>query len=119
MSLQSKLYQLGTAFSTLTDNVYHYWRPVKTAPCIIWAESGEENSFHANNRKKEQNIIGTVDLFTKTEFDTLVDSVQETLENLGVTWSLDAVQYEDETNLIHYTWNWGVTFNGNDEVEGA
>lgn len=118
MSLQSKLYQLGAAFSTLTDNVYHYWRPVKSAPCIIWAETGEENSFHANNRKKEQNIIGTVDLFTKTEFDPLADSVQATLENLGVTWSLDSVQYEDETNLIHYSWQWGVVFNGDDEVDG-
>ena len=118
MSLQNKLQQFGTAFAQLTTNVYHYWRPVKNPPCIIWAETGEENSFHANNRKKEQRIIGTVDLFTKTEFDTLVDQIQETLENLGVTWSLEAVQYEDDTDLIHYTWNWGVTFNGNDEVVG-
>lgn len=119
MSLQNKLAQFGSAFAELTANVNHYWRPVKNVPCIIWAETGEDDSFHANNHKEEQRIIGTVDLFTKTEFDPLADQIQETLENLGVTWSLDAVQYEDETNLIHYTWNWGVTFNGNDEVEGA
>lgn len=118
MSLQSKLYQLGTAFATLTGNVYHYWRPVKSVPCIIWAEEGEDTSFHSNNRKSEQRIIGSVDLFTKTEFDPLMDRVQETLDDLGVTWTLDSVQYEDDTNLIHYSWRWGVTFDGNVESTG-
>lgn len=112
MSLQSKLQQIGAAFALVTDNCYHYWRPVKDVPCLIWAETGEENSFHANNRKEEQNIAGTVDLFTKTEFDPLVDDVQEALENLGVTWTLSAVLYEDETKMIHYTWDWGVSFSG-------
>ena len=62
-----------------------------------------------------QNIVGTVDLFTKTEFDPLADDVQNVLDELGVTWSLESVQYEDETNLIHMEWSWGVTFGG--EVE--
>lgn len=116
MSLQSKLQQLGVAFAGVTKNCYHYFRPVKDVPCLIWAESGEENSFRSNNRKSEQNIIGTVDLFTKMEFDPLADAVQETLRDLGVTWSLQSVQYEDETALIHYEWNWGVSFDG--EVDG-
>lgn len=116
MSLQSKLQQIGMAFAAVTPKCYHYWRPVKNVPCLIWAESGEDNSFHSNNRKSEQRIVGTVDLFTKTEFDPIADSVQSTLDNLGVTWSLTSVQYEDETNLIHYEWSWGVIFDG--EVDG-
>ena len=115
MSLQSKLQQIGMAFMGVTENCYHYWRPVKDVPCLIWAESGEENSFHSNNGKSEQRIIGTVDLFTKQEFDPLVDGVQEALEELGVTWNLESVQYEEETNLIHYEWAWGVATIG--EVE--
>jgi hypothetical protein len=103
---------MGEAFATVTANCFHYWRPVTDVPCLIWAETGEENPFYANNRKEEQNIAGTVDLFTKTEFDPLVDEVQETLEGLGVTWSLNAVAYEDETKMIHYTWDWGVAFGG-------
>lgn len=116
MSLQSKLYQIGVALAEITDNCYHYWRPVKDVPCIIWAESGEDGSFNSDNRKSCQRIIGTVDLFTKTEFDSLVDSVQETLENIGLTWALESVQYEEDTNLIHYEWTWGVTFDGNVEI---
>ena len=114
--LQQKLKQFGAAFAELTDNCYHYWRPVKDVPCIIWAESGEENSFHSNNKKSEQRIIGTVDLFTENEFDELADRIQETLEDLGVTWRLESVQYEEETNLIHMEWEWGVTFNGKDAI---
>lgn len=112
MSLQSKLQQMGVAFAAVTNNCYHYWRPVKDVPCLIWAESGEDASFHSDNGKSEQRIIGTVDLFTKTEFDPLADDVQEALESLGVTWTLESVQYEEETNLIHMEWSWGVTFGG-------
>lgn len=118
MSLQTKLKQLGTAFAGVTQNCYHYWRPVKTVPCLIWAESGEDGSFHSNNRKSEQNIIGTVDLFTKTEFDPLADDVQATLEDLGVAWRLESVQFEDETDLIHMEWTWEVAFNGDYQSDG-
>lgn len=107
-SLQSKLRQMGVAFAGITPKCYHYWRPVKDVPCLIWAETGEENSFNAGNHKAEQAIVGTVDFFTKKEFDPLADQVQEVLDELGATWALDAVQYEDETNLIHMTWTWGV-----------
>lgn len=112
MSLQSKLRQMGQAFALVTENCYHYWRPVKTVPCLMWAESGEENSFDADNRKAEQNIVGTCDFYTRTEFDPLIDAVQACLEDLGVTWSLESVQYEEDTNLIHYEWRWGVSFGG-------
>jgi len=116
MTLQDKLQQLGEAFATITDNCFHYFRPVKTTPCLIWAETGEDGSFNSDNRKSEQRIIGTVDLFTKTEFDSTADSVQETLDALGVTWKLESVQYEEDTNLIHMEWSWGVIFNGEDSV---
>ena len=109
--LQQKLRQIGEGLASLTANCTHYYRTNKF-PAIVWAESGEEYSFNSDNKKSEQRIIGTVDLFTKTEFDQLIDDVQTTLENLGLTWMLESVQYEDETKIIHYEWTWGVTFNG-------
>ena len=112
--LQEKLRQIGVALAEITENCTHYYRTDKF-PAIVWAESGEDVSFHSDNQKSEQRIIGTIDLFTKAEFDTLIDDVQTTLETLGLTWMLESVQYEDETNVIHYEWSWGVTFNG--EVE--
>lgn len=114
--LQAKLRQIGEGLRTITPNCTHYYRTNKF-PAIVWAESGEEDSFNSDNNKSEQRIIGTVDLFTKTEFDSLIDDVQSTLSSLGLTWALESVQYEDETKVIHYEWTWGVTFDGEMEEQ--
>jgi len=119
MMLQSKLRQIGVAFAQLTTYCYHYYRPVNHFPCLIWQESGESGSFNSDNQKSEQRLIGTLDCFTKSEFDTLLDDVQTTFRSLGLTWRLDTVQYESDTGLIHYTWSWGVTFNGENEMGGS
>lgn len=89
-------------------NVFHYEKPAAVkAPYIVWAEDGEGESFHTNNHKAEQVISGSVDLYTLEEFDDLVDDIQEALDEV-CAWRLDAVQYEDETKLIHYSWNFEV-----------
>ena len=112
IALQNKLRQMGEAFAAVTENACHYFRPVTAFPALIWAEDGEADSFNADNHKACQNITGTVDLFTKTEFDPLLDDVQAALEGLGVAWRLESVQYEDETNAIHYEWTWEVATDG-------
>lgn len=85
---------------------YHYRRPEKVKNRYgIWAEDGDDMSFNAGNQKVEQQIHGTIDYFTTVEYDTVVDEVQEALYNLeNASWKLTDVQYEDETNLIHFTW---------------
>lgn len=108
MTLQNKLRQIGEALAEVTPCCYHYWRPVKDVPCLIWAEDGEDDAANADNHKTEQAIGGTVDFFTRTEFDPLLDDVQEALDGLGIAWQLESVQFEDETNLIHYEWRWSV-----------
>lgn len=119
IALQLKLRQMGEAFATVTKNAYHYFRPVTSFPALIWAEDGENDSFHSNDSKSCQNITGTTDLFTKTEFDPLVDDVQATLERLGVAWYLSSVQYEEDTNTIHYEWAWEVASIGEVESQGS
>lgn len=107
MSLLARIRDALTGIEGLT--VYHYWHPRLEAPYCIWAEEGEGDSLHTGNHKSEQVITGTIDYYTKTDFDPMVDTIQETLntiENLG--WNLDTVIYEDETNLIHFSWNWEI-----------
>ena len=114
--MQTKLQKISQALVTAltTDdepvcNVYHYWRPKMTAPFVVWAEDGEANSFDADDRKREQVLTGYVDFFTRTEFDQIADTIQDALYGLQsepFTWRLESVQYEDETNLIHYQWTW-------------
>lgn len=109
MTFQSKISDLGEALSDLTELTFHYWRPAprNASAYIVWSEDGERNSFSADNRKAQQPIHGTIDLFSKTEYDPLVDSIQELLNDYeNLSWRLSDVQFENETNFIHHTWEW-------------
>ena len=112
MTLQNKLERIGAALvAGVGSNVYHYWRPNIPAPFCVWAEDGETLSFNADNHKKEQAIGGYVDYYTKREFDPMLDTIQDVLNGINefpFSWRLDSVQYEEDTNLIHYQWLWSV-----------
>lgn len=109
MSLQNKLIGFGRGLAEIVDETYHYWRPMKSVPYAIWQEDGEDGSFDTNNRKAEQQIHGTLDYFTKKEFDEVVDDIQTYLNSLNdFGWRLNLVQYEEETNLIHFEWEWWI-----------
>ena len=89
--------------------VYHYWRTKLEAPYCIWQEDSEGMSLWSSNHQQEQIISGTIDYFTKEEYDYKVEEIQEALnelENCG--WNLLNVDYEEDTNLIHYTWNFQI-----------
>lgn len=106
MTLQTKLADFGRGLAGIVKT-YHYWRPIKSLPYCIWQEDGEDGSFETNNRKVNQQIHGTVDYFTKTEFDENVDEIQDYLNSMDdFGWRLNLVQYEDDTNIIHYEWEW-------------
>lgn len=108
MMLQIKL--IRDALNSIEGlQVYHYWHSKMSAPYCVWAEEGEGESLSTGNHKSEQVITGSVDYFTKTEYDENVELIQYALnsvENLG--WSLSSVQYEDDTGLIHFAWSWQI-----------
>lgn len=109
-SIHSIIAPVGEALVTaLGSIVYHYWRPRLIPPYCVWAEDGEDGDLDADGKKSEQSIAGYVDYYTLTEKDPAVDSIQEALNSIdgAFVWRLDSVQYEDETNLIHYQWIWG------------
>ena len=107
-SLNERLINIGISFGAACGACYHYEKPAGTrAPYVVWAEDGEPGGFSGNNKKGEQAIGGTLDFYTLTEFDPLVDALQTVLESqFGGSWVLESVQYEDETKLIHYGWAW-------------
>lgn len=107
MSLLTKIRDALTSIEGLA--VYHYWHPRLQAPFCIWQEEMEGDSLWGDNHKKEFVLTGTIDYYTLTEFDTNVDEIQNALngiENCG--WSLASVDFEQETNLIHYSWDWEI-----------
>lgn len=105
-----KIVKIKDALTSIENlKVYHYWRPRLQAPFCVWAEDSEGNSIHTNNHKSEQVIRGTIDYFTRDEFDEMVENIQNALNTTeDVGWQLLSVQFEDETNLIHYEWEFEV-----------
>lgn len=86
--------------------VFHYTKPKKDLKSwIVWQEDGEDMSQEADNHKIIQQVTGSIDLYSKTEYDPLIDEVQKALDEAqNVGWRLSMVDYEDETTLIHYQW---------------
>lgn len=111
-SLQSNLKRIRDLLNgtSAKGRVFHYTRPAKTLPSwVVWAEDSEDAAFDANNRKEEQQVHGTIDCYSKTEYDPLFDEIQEALNDAEcVGWRLNSVEYEDATSLIHYEWEFNV-----------
>lgn len=111
-SLQKSLKSLRDILKTVSvpDKVYHYEKPSNVKPpYIVWQEDGESAQFGADNRKAEQQIHGTIDCYTQTEYDPLLDEIQGALNAADwVGWGLTSVQYEDTTKLIHYEWEFNI-----------
>lgn len=103
--MQNKLQAFGQELAQLLPDatIVHYWHPVADAPYLIWYERSESDSFEADNRKAEMVLTVNIEYFTRTEYDPMVDSINDFLTTKGL-WRLDGVLYENDTNLIHYSW---------------
>ena len=105
-SLNDILRDVQAALLAVTNACYHYRRPPKPAESyIVWAEDREAESMESENRTAEQQIHGTIDYFTRTEFDVKVDQIQEALNTVeGCAFHYEGAQFEEDTNLIHSSW---------------
>lgn len=110
-SLESVMNALLTVSSS---NVYHYKAPANSTRYIVWAEDSEFADLLTDNWKPGQTIEGTIDLFTKNEDDTFISDIPTALNKARIWWSLNSVQYEDETRFIHYEWLFRVRQNYGD-----
>ena len=99
----------ATASGYDSKNVFHYYAFDRTPPYIVWAEDNEYASVEADNHKVNQTIEGTIDLFTKNEEDPLIDGIQDALNNACISFRVNTVDYEEETEFIHWEWVWQVS----------
>lgn len=67
---------------------------------------GEAAAVWGDNGQAEQALEGSVHLFCRGIETTAPVGVQTALNELGVSWRLDYVRYEENTRLIHYEWIW-------------
>jgi len=99
------LQDLRDLLLTIGPPVFRYFATGQTGPYIVWAEDSEGDTVHADGRKVERAITGTIDYFTKTEDDPVVKQIETALDRAdGLAWYLNSIQYEQDTGYIHYEW---------------
>lgn len=95
---------LRDALVAVSSSTYHYTAPDNAEfPRIIWSEESREDLV-ANNVHIEKGYTGTIDLYSKTEDDTLIDGIENALNELEIGWTLNNVLYEEDTRVIHHEW---------------
>jgi len=99
-----QLADVKTALLTVTTNLRHYDATGLIVPFVVWSEDTQVDAVYADGKMKEQGIQGTIDLYTKNEYDPKFSLIQTALNNAGIGFYLDSIQYETETKYIHYQW---------------
>jgi hypothetical protein len=102
------LQNLRDTLLTIGPPVFHYSASGQTGNYIVWAEDGEGPSGHADNHKTTQVLTGTIDYFTKTEFDPVIQQIEGALNSTDIAWRLSSVQHEKDTGYIHHEWTWEI-----------
>lgn len=105
-SLNDALETVKEALTGVSDNVGMYEANDGTITHIIFAPDSEASQSSEDNKKEIQTIQGTLDLYAKKKDISLFDSIQESLNDAGVSFYLNSVQYEDndKNDFIHYEW---------------
>lgn len=109
MKLLTSLIQIPMDEFGKLNYCFHYLKPEMTlAAYAVWQESGEHD-FYGDNKKGERVLEGTLDFYTLEENDSKLDELEAAMNAMGASWALTSVMFENETNLIHFTWDWEIS----------
>lgn len=103
------LTDLKAAILTATTRAYHYTAPATPIfPYCVWSEDMQSDAIHGDGVMVGRVIEGTIDVFSKVEFDPLPDAIQRALNNAGIGFRLNSIQYERDTKIIHHEIVWNI-----------
>lgn len=94
------------AHTAVTDAVSHGQR-LQSDRYFVWEEDGS-NDLSGNDAHAERAVTGATDLYTKQEFDPWGDALGASFDAAGISWSLQMVEFEEETGFWHWSWDWEV-----------
>lgn len=92
------------ALLSVSDKVYHYTASGATGNYIVWAEDGQNDELCGDGAVQTQNIEGTIDYYTKKEYDPAINTIQKALNQAGIAFRVNSIQREADTGYIHYEW---------------
>ncbi len=76
----------------------------QTGSYIVYSLDGEGATLWGDNMQQHQVILGSVDLFCRTNDRTDFNAVQDALKASGLSWDLNSIQHETTSRQIHYEW---------------
>jgi len=98
------LSEIVTALTATGYEFAHYgWSKAQTGDYGVYAEDGA-NDLEANDKHAEKAIVGTVDYFTRNDTGAPKAVIEAALDASGAAWSLNSIQFEEDTGFIHYEW---------------
>jgi len=103
-----QLVDIKNALLTVTSSVRKFDGAGMVCPYIVWSEDGQQGEVWANGRMQAQAITGTIDYFTLLDLDLNCNKIQNSLNDAGIAFRLESVQYEPTTKKIHHEWVWSI-----------
>lgn len=100
------LKKIRDAMLTVGPDVFHFRALHKPDQYIVWAEDGGGTKSWSDDARTFQSVQGTVDYFTRMEFDPVVDQIESALNNTEIYWWYNSIQYEPDTGYFHHEWVW-------------
>lgn len=96
--LKNALLSTGYSFA------HHAWSSAPQGDYGVWAEDSQGGSVWGDGKMLNQSIQGTIDYFTRDDSASPLTVIQSALDNAGISFYLNTVQFEDDTGYIHYEW---------------
>lgn len=108
--------KLRDALLGVLPETYHYIAPQqKPAKYIVWGETSVSHEVDADNLTQIVLVSGELWLYTQEEYDPLVQSVTDALDEVGASWRISNIGRETDTGMIVYGFVWGIPC-GNGEI---
>ncbi len=91
---------------------YHFGAAKENERYIVWSEIGKSQysrianteTLWADDHMVNQTIGGLIDYFTPVEYDKTVDMLQQVYYDIGLSYSLVHVFWDEDVNRVHYQW---------------
>ena len=99
------LLDVSTALLTVTSRVYRYTAiSSPTFPYIVWQDEFESGGLSGDGRKIGRILEGSIDLYSKRPDDSFINAIEKALNDAGICFRLNSIQYERDTKVIHHEW---------------
>ncbi len=106
------LKKVRDALLTVTDKVYHYEAWEESDKYIVWAEDSYHKTLSGDGQTMERYAEGTIDYFSREEYDPAVTEIMDALERADIPHYLNTVQWHQEEDYIHHEWVFEVRVHG-------